>query len=69
MIKTYMDSIYLNLNCCQPLLQSTDWDLEYDLIAYKCQSIFIKVQFVGIVLFYFVLPGKGILVNNKVLFI
>lgn len=39
-MKIYMDSIYLSLNYSQPLLQSTDWGLEYNLIAYKYQSIF-----------------------------
>lgn len=36
----HMDSIYLNLNCSQPLLQSTDRGIEYNLIVYKCQRSF-----------------------------
>lgn len=40
MIKMHMDSIYLNLNCSQPLLQSTDRGIEYNLIVYKCQRSF-----------------------------
>lgn len=50
--------------------QSTNWDLEYNLIAYKYQSIF-KGTVYGdcFVHFVFVFPVRGGLGNKKVLFI
>lgn len=54
-----MDSIYLSLNCSQPLLQSTDWDIEYNLIAYKYQSIFKGTVYGNFLFCLFFLAGEA----------